>query len=66
MQLTEQHEQLRATVRKFVEKEINPHVDAWEDAEQLPSHELFKKMGALGLLGISRPPEFGGLGLDHS
>ena len=66
MILTEEHEALRKTVRRFVETEINPHVDAWEEAGIFPAHELFKKAGDLGLLGISKPEEYGGLGLDYS
>lgn len=66
MQFTTEHEELRRTVRKFVENEINPHVDEWETLEQFPSHEIFKKLGNLGLLGIKYDPEYGGLGLDFS
>lgn len=66
MQLTPEHEELRRTVRKFVETEINPYVNEWEEAEQFPSHEIFKKLGRLGLLGIKYDPEYGGLGLDFS
>ena len=66
MQLTEQHEELRRTVRQFIDKEINPHVDDWEAEGRFPAHELFPKMAALGLLGISRPEAFGGLELDYS
>ena len=66
MQFTPEHEELRRTIAKFVDTEINPHVDDWEEAEQFPSHELFKKLGDLGLLGIKYDPEYGGLGLDFS
>ena len=66
MRFTEEHKQLRKTVRDFVEKEINPHVDEWEKAGAFPAHEVFKKAGRLGLLGISKPEAFGGLGLDYS
>lgn len=66
MKFTTEHESLRRTVAKFVENEINPHVDAWEAAEEFPSHEIFKKLGDLGLLGIKYDPEYGGLGLDFS
>jgi citronellyl-CoA dehydrogenase len=66
MQFTEEHESLRRTVARFVDSEINPYVDAWEAAEQFPSHELFKKMGELGLLGVKYDPAYGGLGLDFS
>ena len=66
MQFTAEHEDLRRTVAKFVETEINPHADEWEKAEQFPSHEVFKKLGDLGLLGIKYDPAYGGLGLDFS
>lgn len=66
MILTEEHQKLRDTVAQFVDKEINPHADAWEAEGIFPAHELFKKMGDLGLLGISKPVEYGGLGLDYS
>jgi len=66
MHFTTEHENLRRTVAKFVETEINPHIDAWEAAEEFPSHELFKKLGDLGLLGIKYDTEYGGLGLDFS
>ena len=66
MQLTEEHEQLRNTVTRFVETEINPFVDEWEAAEQFPAHEVFAKLGALGLLGIKYDTDCGGLGLDFS
>ena len=51
---------------EFVRDEINPHVKQWEEAEQFPSHEVFKKMGDLGLLGVKYAEEDGGLGLDFS
>ncbi len=66
MRFTEEHEQLRRTVRTFVDNEINPHVDEWEAAGEFPAHELFKKMAAIGLLGITKPEQYGGLGLDYS
>ena len=66
MRFTEEHLQLRRTVRDFVEKEINPHVDGWEKAEAFPAKELFKKAGKLGLLGINKPEPYGGQGLDYS
>jgi citronellyl-CoA dehydrogenase len=50
----------------LIDSEINPHVDAWEDAEAFPAHEVFRKLGELGMLGISKPVQFGGLGLDYS
>lgn len=66
MQFTPEHESLRDTVARFVDHEINPHVEAWEAAQQFPSHELFKQMGDLGLLGIHKPEAYGGMGLDYS
>jgi citronellyl-CoA dehydrogenase len=66
MKLTQEHEELRRTARNFVEKEINPYVDQWEEQGIFPAKELFKKMGDLGLLGICKPVENGGMGLDYS
>lgn len=66
LQYTAQHDALRETVRKIIDKDINPNVNKWEDEEDFPSHELFKKLGDAGLLGITREPEYGGLGLDYS
>ena len=66
MKFTAEHEQIADTVRKFVAKEINPHLAQWEAAGRFPAHELFKKMGDLGLLGIKYPVEYGGMGLDFS
>jgi citronellyl-CoA dehydrogenase len=66
MRLTEEHRQLRKTVHDFVAKEINPYVDEWEEAGAFPAHEVFKKAGQLGLLGINKPEAWGGLGLDYS
>ncbi|WP_374641363.1 acyl-CoA dehydrogenase family protein [Hydrogenophaga sp.] len=66
MKFTAEHEQIADTVRKFVAKEINPHIAQWEAAGQFPAHEVFKKMGDLGLLGIKYPVEYGGMGLDFS
>jgi citronellyl-CoA dehydrogenase len=66
MRFTEQHNEIRRTVAKFVANEIDPFIEEWEKAEIFPAHELYKKAGDLGLLGISKDPEYGGLGLDYS
>ncbi len=66
MQFTAEHDELRRTVAKFVTTELNPNIGEWEEAEQFPSHEVFKKLGDLGLLGIKYDPAYGGLGLDFS
>jgi citronellyl-CoA dehydrogenase len=64
MQFTQEHEMFRQTIRRFVEEEINPHVDEWEEEGIFPAHALFKKMGDLGFLGLTYPEEYGGLALD--
>ena len=66
MRFSDEHQELRRTIKKFVEQEINPNADAWEEAGGFPVHELFKKLGDQGLLGITREPEYGGMGLDLS
>lgn len=66
MNFTHEHEELRRTLKRFIDEEINPHVEEWEEAEIFPAHELFKKMGALGLLGLTKPEEYGGSALDYS
>lgn len=65
MYFTEEHEMFRQSVRAFVEREINPHVDEWEEAGIFPAHDLFKQMGDLGFLGLTYPEEYGGSGLDY-
>ncbi len=66
MKFTPEHRQLEDTVIKFCDKELNPHIAEWEAAGQFPAHEVFKKLGDLGLLGLKYPEEFGGAGLDFS
>ncbi|QBF46328.1 acyl-CoA dehydrogenase family protein [Janibacter limosus] len=66
MRLTDEHQAFRASVRSFVESEINPHADKWEAAGIFPAHELFPKAAALGLFGLEYDEEFGGEGADHS
>jgi citronellyl-CoA dehydrogenase len=66
MEFTDQHRQLDDTVTKFVRNEINPYVEEWERAEGFPIHELFRKLGDLGLLGLKYPEAYGGLELDFS
>ena len=66
MKFTDEHRQLRRTVVDFVDKRINPHVDAWEEAGDFPAHEVFREAGKLGLLGVNKPEAYGGMGLDYS
>jgi alkylation response protein AidB-like acyl-CoA dehydrogenase len=62
---TDEHELFRKSVRTFVEQEVGPHVDAWEKAEEIP-RAIFRRMGALGFLGVQFPVEFGGAGADFA
>ncbi len=66
MQLTHEHEELKRNLQRFIVDEINPHVDEWEAAEIFPAHEVFGKLGALGYLGLTKPQDYGGSGLDYS
>ncbi|MDB5428902.1 MAG: acyl-CoA dehydrogenase [Caulobacter sp.] len=66
MQITPDHIAIRDTMEKFIAREVTPFVDDWEAAEIFPAHELFRKMGDLGLLGLTKPVEYGGMGLDYS
>ena len=66
MQFTREHTEIQKTLKRFIDAEINPHVDEWEEAEMFSAHEVFKKMGNLGLLGLTKPEAYGGFGLDFS
>jgi citronellyl-CoA dehydrogenase len=66
MRFTHEHEQIRSVVKRWIAEQVNPHVDAWEAAEIFPAHQVFKQMGELGLLGLDKPMENGGMGLDFS
>ncbi len=66
MQWTHEHLEVQKTLKRFIDAEINPHVDEWEAAEIFPAHEVFKKLGNLGLLGLTKPETHGGAGLDYS
>jgi citronellyl-CoA dehydrogenase len=63
---TDQHIQMQDALRRFIDAEINPFIDEWERAQIFPAHELFAKMGRQGFLGVTKPVQFGGLGLDYS
>ncbi|MET9487496.1 acyl-CoA dehydrogenase family protein [Nocardia sp. NPDC006630] len=65
MNYSSEHQQFRATVRRYVEQNINPHVDEWERAEMMPLHEIFADMAKLGMLGLEYDPAYGGQGADH-
>ena len=66
MQFTDEHDMFRRTVRSFVDNEMNPRVDAWEEQGTFPAHEVFTRMGELGLLGLEYDQAYGGQGADHS
>ncbi|MGH3441571.1 MAG: acyl-CoA dehydrogenase family protein [Nitriliruptorales bacterium] len=61
---TEEHEQLRAAIRRWVGEELAPHADEWEEAGWFPD-EVFHRAGELGLLGLTVPEEYGGQGGDY-
>ena len=61
--LSEEHRALRDQVRRFVDNEIRPHAEAWEEAGSTP-RAVLTKLGELGLLGIRYPAEFGGSEMD--
>jgi len=60
---TPEHHELRAAVRRFVEKELAPNVDDWEEAGYFPDW-VFRRCGELGFLGLHYPQEWGGAGGD--
>ncbi|BBM03158.1 acyl-CoA dehydrogenase family protein [Microbulbifer sp. GL-2] len=66
MILSDQHRELQRTVQNFVQQEINPNVAEWEKAGRFPIREIFQQLAGLGLLGISKSSDYGGLGLDFS
>jgi alkylation response protein AidB-like acyl-CoA dehydrogenase len=59
----DEHEQFRASVRRFIEKEMAPHHDAWE-AAGIVDRDVFTALGANGFLGMAVPEEYGGGGVD--
>jgi alkylation response protein AidB-like acyl-CoA dehydrogenase len=61
---TDEHRQLRDSIRRFVAGELRPHVTEWEDAEWFPN-EVFTRMAELGLLGLKYPEQYGGQGGDY-
>jgi citronellyl-CoA dehydrogenase len=63
---SDEHQLFRKTLRNLFEREIEPHVDAWEAARTFPAHELFPKLAAVGLLGLEYDEAYGGMGADHT
>ena len=60
---SEDHRMFRDNLRRFIETEVMPHAEPWEDTGKVP-REVLKKLGALGYLGIRYPEQYGGAGLD--
>jgi citronellyl-CoA dehydrogenase len=63
---TDEHRLFRKTLRDLIEREITPYIDEWEEARTFPAHELFPKLGAVGLLGLEYDESVGGMAADHS
>jgi len=61
---TDEHDELRETIRRFVARELRPHADEWERARWFPD-DVFAKLAAAGLLGLSHPERYGGHGGDE-
>ncbi|KAM9572884.1 LOW QUALITY PROTEIN: putative acyl-CoA dehydrogenase 6 [Guaruba guarouba] len=61
-----QHHDLRAALRKIINKEINHFVDNWGEEGQFPAQEVFKTLGQAGFLGAEKTKEYGGMGFDFS
>jgi acyl-CoA dehydrogenase len=61
---TEEHEELRSSARGFIERELTPHAQQWEEDHWFPD-EVFGKLAAQGLLGLKYPLEYGGQGGDY-
>jgi acyl-CoA dehydrogenase len=61
---TDEHEELRASVRGFIDRELAPYAQTWEDERWFPD-EVFPKLAAQGLLGLKYPESYGGQGGDY-
>lgn len=66
MKLSHEHHELQRSVKRWIDEQINPHVNEWEAAGRFPAHQVFKQMGDMGWLGLCKPTDNGGLGLDYS
>src|SRR2546429_7389534 len=63
MYFTDAHEELRLHIRRFLEKEVQPHLEEWE--EKTFPDSIFNRLGELGFLGLRYPAEYGGQGGDY-
>eukprot|EP00092_Neocalanus_flemingeri_P037601 GFUD01040937.1.p1 GENE.GFUD01040937.1~~GFUD01040937.1.p1 ORF type:complete len:418 (+),score=123.55 GFUD01040937.1:247-1500(+) len=60
----EDQRSMQKTARRIIDEDINPFVDQWEAEGMYPAAKVFKKLGDAGLLGVNKPVEYGGMGLD--
>ena len=63
---TNEHHEMCQSLKKLIDKDINPYVDEWEKQQMFPAHKVFKNLGDNGFLGVNYPTEYGGLGLPYS
>eukprot|EP00047_Mylnosiga_fluctuans_P004338 m.233947 g.233947 ORF g.233947 m.233947 type:complete len:406 (+) comp12591_c0_seq1:19-1236(+) len=63
---TPEHKNVQDLVEKWIQTEINPNVTKWEDEGIFPAKKVFKSLGNLGLLGLTKPTKYGGMGLDYT
>ncbi|RZS93084.1 acyl-CoA dehydrogenase family protein [Aquimarina brevivitae] len=63
MYFTEEHDLFRESLRDFLQKEVVPHVDKWEESGTIDRF-IWKKFGEMGYFGIPYPEEYGGMDLD--
>lgn len=63
MRFTSEHQIFRESLRAFIQKEINPHIDSWEKNGQIDK-SIWKKLGDMGFMGLIFPEKYGGLNLD--
>src|SRR4051794_41811864 len=61
---TDEHEELRHALRRFIDNELRPHAEEWEDARWFPN-DVFAKLAGVGYLGLKYPEEYGGQGGDY-
>ncbi len=66
MLYTEEHKAIAQSANRLIQAEINPYCDQWEADGIFPARDVFQKLGKLGLLGINKPTQYGGMGLDYS
>ena len=64
MKFTDEHDQFRSAIRDLVEREINPHCDTWEADGIFPAHDLFAKLGRVGVLGVEEQGAVGSGGVE--